>query len=127
MTVPSWIRSRWVVLPALLGATAVLWNLYVAVHAGGRIEGRVVDAAGRPVAGASVLLFERGFVAHNEKARTRSDEAGIFRFSGNQNHSLQIEAEAPGLGRSERQLVRLWFRAQDTKLNEPLRLGGRLP
>ena len=50
-----------------------------------------------------------------------------FSFSGNDNHSLQLEAEAAALGRSKRRVVRLWFRAQNVHLAEPLRFAGRLP
>jgi hypothetical protein len=34
---------------------------------------------------------------------------------------VQLEAEAAGLGRSDRRIVRLMFAAQDTRLAEPLR------
>jgi hypothetical protein len=95
-------------------------------NAGGTVDGRVVDAAGQPVPDASVILLERHFVMHNERQRTRSDDGGYFHFSGNDNHSLQLEAEATGLGRSERRVVRLWFRAQNVRLTEPLRLPIRL-
>ena len=57
----------------------------------------------------------------------RTDSAGRFRFFGNDNHSLQLEAETAGLGRSDRRVVRLWFRAQNVTLAEPLRLGGKQP
>jgi Carboxypeptidase regulatory-like domain len=124
---PEWIRNQWIVVPVVLAAGTGLWNLYVMAHAGGRIEGRVVDASEQPVAGAEVLLLERGFVAHNEKAKVKSDAVGLFRFDGNQSHALQLEAQAPGLGRSDRQIVRLWFRAQNTRVAEPLRLPGRQP
>jgi hypothetical protein len=127
MTVPSWVRSRWVVVPLLLAGLVLAWNGYVAANAGGEIEGLVVDAGGRPVPDAIVILFDRHFILHNERQRTRTDSAGRFRFTGNANHSLQLEAEAPGLGRSERRVVRLWFRAQNVRLSEALRLSGRQP
>jgi Carboxypeptidase regulatory-like domain len=125
MTLLTWARSRWVYVPVVLATIVTLWNAYVVLHASGEIAGQVVDAAGRPVAGATVLLFERGFVAHTEKTRTKTDAAGSFRFVDNQSHALQLEAEAPGLGRSDRHVVRLWFRAQDRQLRDPLRLQRR--
>jgi carboxypeptidase family protein len=124
---PAWLKSRWVIVPLAMALTVLAWNGYVALNAGGAVEGRVVDAAGRPVADASVILLERHFVMHNERQRTRTDSRGYFRFTGNDNHSLQLEAEAPGLGRSERRVVRLWFRAQDVKLTEPLQFSAQLP
>ena len=119
---PEWAKTRWVIVPGLIGVTVALWNGYVAMNNNGVIEGRVVDAAGRAVAGATITLFQRGFVTHTEKARTRSDADGSFRFVDNQNHAVQLEAEAPGLGRSERRIIRMWFRAQDIRLAEPLKV-----
>lgn len=121
MTLRSWITSRWVIVPGGMLVFTLAWLAYVGNHNGGLIEGRVVNAAGQPVAGASVLLFERGFVTHQEKARTTSNAAGEFRFVNNPSHSVQLEATAPGLSRTERRVVRLWFAAQDTRLAEPLR------
>ena len=115
------LSSRWVIVPGGMLLVILVWLAYVERHNHGTVEGRVVDAAGQPVAGASVLLLERGFITHQEKARTRSNAAGEFRFANNPSHSIQLEAEAPGLGRTERRVVRLWFAAQDTRLAEPLR------
>ena len=127
MTFPALMKSRWVIVPSALALSIILWNLYVAVHANGIVGGRVVDAGGRPVADATVTLFERSFVAYTAKDRVKTDAEGLFRFTDNQNHALQIEAEAPTLGKSDRLPVRLWFRAQDFRLADPLRLAGRQP
>jgi hypothetical protein len=127
MTVPAWSTSRWIVVPAAIAALVLAWNGYVVLNNGGIVDGRVVDGTGRPVPGATVILLERNFVTHDERRRTRTDAAGRFHFEGNDNHSLQLEAEAPALGRSERRAVRLWFRAQNVTLAEPLRFAGRLP
>ena len=124
---PHWVTSRWVVVPLVIVSLVLAWNSYVALNDGGWVEGRIVDAGGRPVPDATVILLERHFVMHNERQRTRTDGAGHFRFTGNDNHSLQLEAEALSLGRSERRVVRLWFRAQNVTLAEPLRFAGRLP
>jgi Carboxypeptidase regulatory-like domain len=125
--VPQALRNRWVVVPLAMAAMVLAWNGYVALNDGGVIEGRVVDVTGRPVPDATVILLERHFVMHNERRRTTTDGGGRFHFTGNDNHSLQLEAEAAGLGRSERRVVRLWFRAQNVRLAEPLRFAGRLP
>ena len=127
MIVPDWLNHRWVIVPLAMLTLVLAWNGYVAVNSGGKVEGQVVDAAGRPVADATVILLDRHFVMHNERQRTRTDSRGHFLFTGNDNHSLQLEAEAAGLGRSERRLVRLWFRAQNVRLAEPLQFAGRLP
>jgi hypothetical protein len=124
MSVRSWVTSRWVIVPGGMAIFTLVWLAYVASHNHGVVEGRVVDAAGQPVSGASVLLFERGFVTHQERGRATSDAQGAFRFTDNRSHSIQLEAEAPILGRTDRRIVRLWFAAQDTKLAEPLRFAA---
>lgn len=115
----SRLRSRWVLVPAAIALVVILWNLHVALNATGEVRGRVVDAAGRPVAGATVLLFERAFVVNTEKQRTVTGPEGYFRFQGNASHAVQLQAEAP-TGRSERVTLRLLFRAQDAELRAPL-------
>ena len=46
---------------------------------------------------------------------------GSFRITDNKSHSVQLEAETAALGRSERYELRLWFAAQGTRLDEPMR------
>jgi hypothetical protein len=125
MSVRTWLTSRWVLVPGGMGIVTLVWLAYVAGHNHGIVEGRVVDAAGQPVGGASVQLFERGFVTHQERGRTTSDAQGVFRFTDNRSHSIQLEAETPNLGRTDRRVVRLWFAAQDVKLAKPLSFATR--
>ncbi len=121
MNLRAWLLSRWVIVPGIMLLVILAWMAYANAHNHGLIEGRVVDSAGKPVAGAAVLLFERGFVTHQERGRATSDAAGVFRFTDNQSHSVQLEASSPELGRTDRLIVRLWFAAQDIRLTEPLR------
>lgn len=116
-----WWSSRWFIVPALMLATVLGWLAYVAGHDNGLIEGRVVDAQGRPVPDATIRIFDRGFVTHQERGRTRSDAQGNFRITDNRSHSVQLEAETAALGRSERYELRLWFAAQDARLEQPIR------
>lgn len=120
-----WWTSRWFIVPALMLATVLGWMAYVGQHANGLIEGQVVDAQGRPVAGATVRIFDRGFVTHQERGRTQADAQGRFRITDNKSHSVQLEAETEALGRSERYELRLWFAAQDARLPEPLRFKAK--
>ncbi|MGG5818601.1 carboxypeptidase-like regulatory domain-containing protein [Falsiroseomonas sp. HW251] len=113
------MRSRWFIVPAAIATVVIGWNLYVAANATGEVRGRVVDAAGRPVAGATVQLFERAFVVNTEKQTATTDAAGAFRFGGNGSHSVQLQAEANG-AKSDRVTLRLLFRAQDADLPRPL-------
>jgi len=116
------LRSRFVVVPMVIAATVAAWNVYVTLHAHGLLQGRVVDAAGHPIGGATVILFTHDFVTQVEKARTRTDAAGDFRFDNNDSHLIQLQAE-DGSERSPRITIRLWFRAQDRVLQQPLHLA----
>jgi hypothetical protein len=111
------LTSRFVIAPAVFAAVTLVWNAYISLNNGGTVEGAVRDAAGAPVAGATVILFERNFVTHVEKQRTRTDAAGRFRFADNATHLAQIEAQAEDGRRSERRLLRLWFKAQNVRLD----------
>jgi len=120
-----WWVSRWFIVPTLMLLVTLGWLVYVGRHDNGLIEGRIVDAAGQPVAGATVRIFDRGFVTYQERGRTHSDADGRFRITDNTSHSVQLEAETPALGRSKRMEVRLWFAAQDVRLTDPLRLPAK--
>jgi hypothetical protein len=116
------LSSRFVIVPALIAVTIVAWNVYVAQHDHGLLRGRVVDASGHPVGGATVILFAHDFVTQVEKARTHTDAAGDFRFDNNDSHLVQLQAQ-DGNAASPRITIRLWFRAQDRVLQQPLRLA----
>ncbi|HEY1931353.1 MAG TPA: carboxypeptidase-like regulatory domain-containing protein [Acetobacteraceae bacterium] len=121
----TWRRillSRFFVVPTLIVVVVVAWNSYVTLHAHGLLAGRVIDASGNPVAGATVILFTHDFVTQVEKGRTRTNAAGDFQFDDNDSHLIQLQAEQ-GKASSRRITVRLWFRAQDRVLTKPLRLA----
>ena len=109
------VTHRFFYVPAALVVAVAAWNVWVATHADGVIEGTVRDAAGRPVAGADVIFFERNFVNYQEKVRARTDADGAYRFADMQVHVGQLEARAPDGRRSQRLQLRLWFRAQHTR------------
>jgi hypothetical protein len=119
---PLWRRlllNRFILVPGAILAAAILWTAYVSLHNGGLIEGRVADPAGRPVAGADVILMVQNVTTFSEKTRTKSGPDGAFRITDNPSHRVQIFAETP-TGRSARRELRLWFRGQNTSLEEPL-------
>jgi hypothetical protein len=116
------LMSRFLIVPLVLVVSIVGWNVYVDAHAHGLLRGRVVDASGKPVAGATVILFAHDFVTQVEKARTTADAQGGFRFDGNNSHLIQLQA-IEGNATSPRITVRLWFRAQDRVLRKPLRIA----
>jgi len=120
----AWLLNRFVLVPAALALIAALWNGYVALHDHGLVTGRVVDAAGRPVAGATVVLWVLEFTTYVEKSRATTGPDGAFTIHDNPSHNIQLAAEKPGVGRSARIPVRLYFRAEDLALREPLVLEG---
>ena len=124
---PLWRRlviNRFVVVPASIAVVILLWNAYVATHDHGVVAGRVVDIAGQPVPGATVVLWVLNFTTYVEKTRATTDAAGRFVITDNDSHNIRLAAEKPGIGRSARVPVRLYFRAQDIQLREPLVLSG---
>lgn len=120
--IPSWLLSRWVMVPASIAIVTVAWNAWVGQHAHGLVEGRVVGPDGQPVAGAAVVLLEQNVTTFSERGRAETAADGSFRFDDNRTHHAQIFAEKADVGRSERQTLRLWFRSQDTVLAQPLEL-----
>ncbi|HZI82474.1 MAG TPA: carboxypeptidase-like regulatory domain-containing protein, partial [Casimicrobiaceae bacterium] len=83
-----------------------------------------VDTAGRPVAGATVALWVLNFTTYVEKTRATTDSEGRFVITDNDSHNIRLAAEKPGIGRSPRVPVRLYFRAEDIELREPLVLAA---
>jgi len=118
------LLNRFVAVLAALAAGTGLWNLYVALHDHGMVAGRVVDARGQPVAGATVVLWVLNFTTFVEKARVATDADGRFVLINSDSHHILLSAEKPGAGRSTRMDVRLYFRAQDIELDAPLVLRG---
>jgi len=124
---PIWRRlliNRFVLIPAAIAMAIVLWNVYVSTHDHGVVAGQVVDTAGQPVPGATVVLWVLNFTTYVEKTRATTDSMGRFVITDNDSHNIRLAAEKPGIGRSARVPVRLYFRAQDIHLREPLVLSG---
>lgn len=119
-----WILNRFVLVPAAIAAAVAVWNVYVSTHNHGVVGGRVIDSSGQPVPGATVVLWVLNFTTYVEKSRATTDAAGRFVITDNDSHNLRLAAEKPGVGRSSRVPVRLYFRAEDIELNEPLVLNA---
>jgi hypothetical protein len=120
----AWLLNRFVLVPGVIAVIVAAWNLYVATHNHGVVFGRVVDAAGEPVAGANVALWIYNFTTYEEKEHVRTGSDGRFRFTNNPSHRIQLSAEKPGMGRSERVPIFLYFRSQDIEVRQPLSLSG---
>lgn len=113
------LRHRFFYVPVGLAIVVGAWNIHVAANDDGIVEGEVRDAAGAPVAGATVIFFERNFINYQEKLRATTDARGAYRFEGLQVHIGQLEARLEDGRRSERFQMQLWFRAQNVRL-QPL-------
>jgi hypothetical protein len=121
-----WYRllvNRFTIAVAAIALVIAIWNVYVSLHDHGLVEGRVVDAAGRPVEGATVVLWVLDFTTYVEKTRATTGADGTFVIRGNDSHNIQIEAEKSGVGRAARIPVRLYFKAEDVALAAPLVLS----
>jgi Carboxypeptidase regulatory-like domain len=114
--------NRYVLVLGLLSLGTIGWNAYVAVHDDGVVEGQVVDAEGRPVARARVILSERTLTTLEPRATQETGADGRFRFVGQPAHHFAIEARKDGTGVAPRSLHRRWFRGQNFQLRAPLRL-----
>jgi hypothetical protein len=107
----------------VLGTLAVLiaaWNVYVALHAGGRLAGTVVDPQGRPVADATVVLGRKTVTSIDRLGEARTDAQGRFEFRDHGQYWVALSANKQGAGTSVRTMVPLWFRNQDAELEQPL-------
>jgi hypothetical protein len=118
------LMNRFVVVTAAIVLAIALWNVYVCTHDHGYVTGLVVDRGGRPVANATVVLWVLNFTTFAEKAHVTTGPDGRFVLINLDSHHIQVAAEKVGAGRSERVRVRLYFRAQDVQLREPLVLAG---
>ncbi len=120
----SWsvVRNRYTITFGAIALLVGLWNLYVALHDGGLITGRVVGPDNRPVEGATVVLSERTLLVSAVRAQATSDATGAFRFSGHRLYHIYLEARKEGVGRTPPREIRLYFRGQNLVLRQPLRL-----
>ena len=121
-----WYRllvNRFTIVLASIAVAIATWNVYVSLHDHGVVEGRVVDAEGRPVEGATVVLWALNFTTYVEKTRATTGTDGRFVIQGNDSHNIQVGAEKPGIGHAARIPVRLYFKAEDVILTAPLVLA----
>ena len=112
--------NRFFLIPVLLAVLVGGWNVYVTSHDDGVVRGRVLAVDGVPVAGATVRMMEQNFTTNSDRGSTVTRADGSFEFTNNRSHNIQLVAEKAALGRSDRRIVRLYFRAQNVTLDAPL-------
>lgn len=112
--------NRFFWIPALLAVLVGGWNAYVSSHDDGVVRGRVVALDGTPVADATVRMMEQNFTTNSDRGSTVTGADGRFEFTNNRSHNIQLVAEKAGFGRSDRHIVRLFFRAQNVTIDAPL-------
>ena len=117
-----WLNNRFVITFGTIALFVAIWNVYIAFHDHGLIEGRVVGPNGTPVAGATVTLSEQALLVSQERGKATTDADGRFRFTGHRLHRLFLQAEKDGVGRFGPRQYRLYFQGEDLVLDAPLRL-----
>jgi hypothetical protein len=115
-----WIRNRFTVTFGSIAAAILVWNLYVAVNAGGHIHGLVMNGDGQPVAGASVVLSRKTVASVEKLAETNTDANGRYTFDKHGQYAIVVTATANR--EAARRTIPLWFRNQDIDV-APLVLG----
>ena len=118
----SWVLNRYVVTFGGIAIVAGIWNVYVASHDDGIIEGQVIGPQGQPVAGATVILSERSLLVTEARDQVTTDGDGVFRFTGHNYHRVWLEAAKEGVGAYPQTEYRMYFKGQNTYLEDPLRL-----
>lgn len=121
----SWLNNRFVITFGAIAILVAVWNVYIAFHDHGLIEGRVVGPKGAPVAGATVTLSERTLLVSQERARTRTDAGGRFKFTGHRLHRPYLTVEKDGVGQFGPRQYPLYFEGEDLILKKPLKLTAQ--
>jgi hypothetical protein len=112
-------QNRFVVTLSAIVVVVILWNGYVSLHDGGSVRGHVVDASGKRVAGATVVLSRKTVASVDTIGEAVTDDDGVFFFRDHGQYALVLTASAEGVA-SARTVVPLWFRDQDVVLAEPI-------
>jgi len=115
--------NRYSITFGIIALIALVWNIFIAFHDDGIIAGRVVSADNRPVAGATVTLFEKTLFVAEPRMKTTTDEKGEFVFSGHNFYRIWLEAKKEGVGIFPKTEYRLYFRGQNKRFQEAFLLG----
>ena len=118
----SHLLNRFTISCGIIALLVIGVNVYVAGHDDGILEGQVIGPEGKPVQGARVTVYKPGVVGFDRIDEAVTDGNGRFRFEKHNQHHPVLRAEKEGLGRSEYEDVRLYFRNENRVHKIPLRL-----
>jgi len=121
--VKTLLFNRYCITFGIFAVIALFWNIYITFHDDGIVAGRVVTADNRPVAGATVTLFEKTLFVAEPRMNTTTNEKGEFSFSGHRYYRIWIEAKKEGVGLFPKTEYRLYFRGQNKRFKEAFRLA----
>ena len=96
--------KRNTILCGLLLVFALTLPLVVAHGSGGRIEGKVIDPKGDPVAGASVIITEE---VNNQKFTAVTDQQGRYKIEGLPAGGYTVVISASGFSEARKESVKL--------------------
>lgn len=119
----SWLNNRFTITFGTIFVLVVIWNIYIAFHDHGLIEGRVVGPNGAPVAGATVTLSEQTLLVNQQRGKTTTDAEGRFQFTGHHMHRPYLRAEKDGVGQFGPRQFPLYFEGEDLILEKALKLA----
>ena len=119
--IPSWLLSRWVVVPAVLILATVGWNAWVTCTITDWWRGTSSAPTGRRWWAPRWCCWSRTSRLF-PSAGGRSRRRGRLPLQRQPDPSRPDLAEKPGIGRSDRTTLRLWFRSQDSVLPQALEL-----
>src|SRR3977135_3344672 len=92
-----------IALLVLLAALLAL-PLFLVYAAGGKVEGKITDPKGAPIAGAGVVLIDSGT---NQIFRARTDQQGHYNFEGLPAGTYSVTISAPGFSEARRDDVKV--------------------
>ena len=117
------LLNRYSITFEIIAVIALFWNIYISFNDDGIVAGRVVTADNRPVAGATVTLFEKTLYVAEPRMNTTTNEKGEFSFSGHMFYRIWLEAKKEGVGLFPKTEYRLYFRGQNKRFKEDFPLA----
>ena len=104
----------------VLAVVLIGWIAYTHATGDGIVTGTVIDAGGRPVAGATVMLRDKTLDLIKPPIETRTNASGVFTYHHIALISFFVSASKPGYVTSPRVHYHLCFETQHFKVPKPI-------